>query len=164
GPIPQLTIDGQGPGETCQLTEQKTVRAHVSVESYTAFDRVDLIVNGEVVHTHKSPPNAQANGYRLSRYHVDLPITRSSWVAVRVRGPDHPAIFDGPAWAHTSPVYLSLQQQPIVHREDAAYFVDWIGRLLRVVATRDRYAEAADRQRVEKLFQQAQQKFRQLAE
>jgi hypothetical protein len=57
-----------------------------------------------------------------------------------------------------------LQQQPIVHREDAAYFVDWIGRLLRVVATRDRYAEAADRQRVEKLFQQAQQKFRQLAE
>ena len=164
GPIPQLTIDGQGPGDTCQLKEQKTVRAHVTVESYTAFDRVDLIVNGEVVHTHKSPPNAGANGFRISRYHVDLPITRSSWVAVRVHGPDHPAIFDGPAWAHTSPVYLSLQQQPIVHRADAAYFVDWIGRLLRVVATRDRYAAAADRQRVEKLFRHAQQKFRQLAE
>ncbi|MEE3371770.1 MAG: CehA/McbA family metallohydrolase [Planctomycetota bacterium] len=163
GPIPQLTIAGKGPGETCQLKEQGTVQAHVNVESYTPFDRVDLIVNGKVVHTQKSSPNSGTNGFRLSRYDVDLPITRSSWVAVRVHGPDHPEIFDGPAWAHTSPVYLSLQQQPIVHREDAEYFVDWIGRLLRVVATRDRYAEAADRQRVEKLFQQAQQKFRQLA-
>ena len=164
GPIPQLTIAGKGPGDTCQLKEQGTVRAHVNVESYTPFHRVDLIVNGKVVNSRKTSENAEANGFRLSRYHVDVPITRSSWVAVRVHGPDHPAIFDGPAWAHTSPVYISLQQQPIVHREDAEYFVDWIGRLLRVVATRDRYAEAADRQRVEKLFQQAQQKFRQLAE
>ena len=164
GPIPQLTIAGKGPGDTCQLKEQGTVRAHVNVESYTPFHRVDLIVNGKVVNSRKTSENAAANGFRLSRYHVDVPITRSSWVAVRVHGPDHPAIFDGPAWAHTSPVYISLQQQPIVHREDAEYFVDWIGRLLRVVATRDRYAEAADRQRVEKLFQQAQQKFRQLAE
>lgn len=164
GPIPQLTIAGKGPGDTCQLKEQGTVRAHVNVESYTPFHRVDLIVNGKVVNSRKTSENAGANGFRLSRYHVDVPITRSSWVAVRVHGPDHPAIFDGPAWAHTSPVYVSLQQQPIVHREDAEYFVDWIGRLLRVVATRDRYAEAADRQRVEKLFQQAQQKFRQLAE
>ena len=164
GPIPQLTIAGKGPGDTCQLKEQGTVRAHVNVESYTPFHRVDLIVNGKVVNSRKTSENAEANGFRLSRYHVDVPITRSSWVAVRVHGPDHPAIFDGPAWAHTSPVYVSLQQQPIVHREDAEYFVDWIGRLLRVVATRDRYAEAADRQRVEKLFQQAQQKFRQLAE
>ena len=164
GPIPQLTIAGKGPGDTCQLKEQGTVRAHVNVESYTPFHRVDLIVNGKVVNSRKTSGNAEANGFRLSRYHVDVPITRSSWIAVRVHGPDHPAIFDGPAWAHTSPVYISLQQQPIVHREDAEYFVDWIGRLLRVVATRDRYAAAADRQRVEKLFQQAQQKFRQLAE
>ena len=164
GPIPHLTIAGQGPGETCQLKEKGTVRALVNVESYVPFDRVDLIVNGKVVHSQKNSPNSGTTGFRRSRYHVDLPITRSSWAAVRVHGPDHPEIFDGPAWAHTSPVYLSVQQQPIVHREDAAYFVDWIGRLLRVVATRDRYAEAADRQRVEKLFQQAQQKFRQLAE
>ena len=164
GPIPQITIAGKGPGDTCQLKAQGTIRVQVNVESYTPFHRVDLIVNGKVVNSRKTSENAEANGFRLSRYHVDVPITKSSWVAVRVHGPDHPAIFDGPAWAHTSPVYVSVQEQPIVHREDAEYFVDWIGRLLRVVATRDRYAEAVDRQRVEKLFQQAQQKFRQLAE
>ena len=161
GPIPQLTIDGKGPGDTGNLKGAGTVRAHVTVESHVPFNRVDLIVNGKVVDSQMRTATAEGLHVQSARYHVDLPIAESSWVAVRVHGPDHPAIFDGPVWAHTSPVYVSLQDQPVASREDAAYFVDWIGRLLRVVATRDRYA---DRQRVEKLFQQAQQKFRQLAE
>ena len=99
---------------------------------------------------------------RVKRLEVELPLERSSWVALRVRGPDHPSIFDGPAWAHTSPVFVQVAGQKIASREEAKYFVDWIEQMLRVVAARNRYANLEDRQQVESLFRRAQNEFRKL--
>ena len=87
----------------------------------------------------------------------------SSWIALRVRGPDHPTVFDGPVWAHTSPVYVEVAGQRIASRQDAEYFVDWIEQMLRVVAARNRYASVENRRQVEMLFRRAQDEFRKLA-
>ena len=100
---------------------------------------------------------------RVKRLEVELPLERSSWVALRVRGPDHPITFDGPAWAHTSPVFVQVAGQKIASREDAKYFVDWIEQMLKVVAARNRYASAENRQQVESLFRRAQNEFRRMA-
>ena len=81
-----------------------------------------------------------------------------------MRGPDHPLVFDGPAWAHTSPVYVRVAGQGIASRQDAEYFVDWIERMLRVVAARNRFASVEDRRQVETLFRRAQDEFRKMAE
>ncbi len=89
---------------------------------------------------------------------------RSSWVALRVRGPDHPLVFDGPVWAHTSPVYVKVAGQSIASRQDAAFFVDWIEQMLRVVAARNRYARLEDRRQVETLFRRAQDEFRRMVD
>ena len=107
---------------------------------------------------------AIAAGLRVRRLDVELPIGRSSWVALRVRGPDHPLVFDGPAWAHTSPVYVRVAGRRIASRQDAEYFVDWIEQMLRVVAARNRFASVEDRRQVESLFRRAQDEFRKMAE
>lgn len=163
GPMPTLTVDGKGPGETCELPAAGKVRVVATVESYVPFTEVDVIVNGKVA-AHKDFDAGAAAGPRLSRLVIEHPIEFSSWVALRVRGPSHPLAFDGPAWAHTSPVYLRVAGREIASREDAAYFVDWIERMLRVVAARDRFAKGEDRRQVETLFRKARDEFRKMAD
>ena len=159
GPILTLEVEGKGPGDTCQLAATGKVRVAATVEGYVPFNTIELIVNGKVA-AHEEV----AAGRRIGRIDVELPIGRSSWIAMRVRGPDHPSVFDGPVWAHTSPVYVKIAGQEIASRPDARYFVDWIEQLLRVVAARNRYPSVQDRRQVETLFRRAQDKFRKMAD
>lgn len=162
GPIATLEVDGKGPGETCELAAPGKVRVVATVESYVPFRTIDVIVNGEAA-AHDEIAAAGAAGLQVRRLEIELPIDRSSWVALRVRGPEHPNVFDGPAWAHTSPVYVKVAGREIRSKEDAAYFVDWIDRMLQAVAARNRFAKVEDRTAVEALFRKAQDEFRKTA-
>jgi hypothetical protein len=162
GPVPTLEVDGKGPGEACELAAAGKVRVGATVESYVPFTEVEVIVNGQVAARKDFDADAGA-GPRLVRFDVELPIERSGWVALRVRGPGHPLVFDGPAWAHTSPVYIRVAGRGISSREDAAYFVNWIERMLRAVDARNRFARGEDRRQVESLFRKAQEEFRKMA-
>ncbi|MBS0263502.1 MAG: CehA/McbA family metallohydrolase [Planctomycetes bacterium] len=159
GPIPGLTVQGQGSGETIALPAPGTVRASISVESLVPFRHIELLVSGKVV-AHDEVPDDESTGPYHRQFEVEVPIERSSWIALRVRGPDHPTLFDGPAWAHTSPIYVTVAGKRLTSRVDAEFFCDWIDQLLRVVVARNRYASAADRQQVEAIFRQARAEFR----
>jgi hypothetical protein len=163
GPVPTLEVDGKGPGETRELAAAGKVRVAATVESYVPFSTIEVIVRGKVV-AHEDFDAGDAAGPRLGRLDVELPIELSSWVALRVRGPRHPLGFDGPAWAHTSPVYVRVAGRGIVSRKDAEFFVAWIEQMLRVVAARNRFANAEDRRQVETLFRKAQDEFRRMAD
>ena len=163
GPIPTLEVDGKAPGETCELAAAGNVRVAATVESYVPFNAIEVIANGTVV-ARETIDAGDAAGPRVRRLVVDLPIDRSSWIALRVRGPDHPSIFDGPAWAHTSPVYVKVAGRDIASRQDAEFFVEWIEQMLRVVAARNRFVRVEDRRQVEALFRSAQAKFRKMAD
>jgi putative heme-binding domain-containing protein len=162
GPIVSLEINGKGPGETCELAEAGKVRVAVKVESYVPFNKVEVIVNGKVA-AHKEISSGDAAGPRVQSLDVELPIGSSSWVACRVHGPEHPLVFDGPVWAHTSPVYVSVAGQKIASPQDAEYFMSWIDEMLRVVTARNRFADVENRRKVEALFQKAQNEFRKMA-
>jgi TolB protein len=159
GPIPTLEVDGKGPGETVELPGSGKVRVLATAESHVPFERIEVIVNGKLV-----AQEVFAADNTTRRYDVEVPIERSSWVALRVRGPAHPAAFDGPAWAHTSPVYVKVGGREIASPQDAAYFVDWIEQMIKSVGARDRFARAEDRRQVEALFRGAQKKFRRMAD
>lgn len=163
GPMANLQVNGKGPGESVSLKAAGSVSIGVAVESILPIGQIEVVVNGEVAHRKTL---AELGDSAVSAYHFrhELPISNSSWIALRVRGPDHPQVFDGPLWAHTSPVFVRITDQPIASAVDAAYFVDWIDRLLRVVATRDRYATSDDSQEITTLFQKAQDRFRKMAD
>src|SRR5262245_46401495 len=161
GPIPTLEVNGKGPGETCELAEAGNVRVAVTVESYVPFNTIEVIFNGNVA-AHDETAGDSA-GLRVRRLGVELPIGRSSWIALRVRGPGSPLVFDGPVWAHTSPVYVRVAGRRIASRPDAEFFVAWIEQMLRVVDARNRFARTEDRRRVESLFRSAQEEYRKRA-
>lgn len=163
GPIPTLEVNGKGPGETCALTGAGKVCIVATVESHVPFHKVELLVNGKVVEQ-SDLTGGETAGLKFKQIEAELALEQSSWVALRVRGPDSPEVFDGPAWAHTSPVYVQVAGRPIASRSDAEFFVDWIEQLLRVVAARNRYARPEDRQQIEALFRKAQNEFRAMAE
>lgn len=162
GPMPAITVQGIGPGGSLELDVPGQVLVQVRVESRVPVDKVELVQNGQVVQS-RDVQSATGGDLLVQSYELPLTIERSSWVALRVRGPDHADLMDGPAWAHTSPVYIGVGGQPITSVDDAAYFVEWIDQLLRVVAARDRYPTPADRRQLEATFRTAQDKFRAMA-
>jgi TolB protein len=159
GPILGLTVNGQELGSTCQLESSGTVRVSAIVDSLVPVSSVELIVNGEVVKS-LEPQVERVDELQHVQWETDVPVAASCWVALRVRGPDDPRVFDGPTWAHTSPVYVEVAGQKIASSEDAQYFVGWIEQMLRVVAVRNRYPSEADREQVQALFREAQDYYR----
>jgi TolB protein len=163
GPVLALEVNGKGPGETCELSSAGKVRVEAMVESYVPIDKLEVIVNGKLA-AHDELVPGDPKRPRLSRFDTELPIDRSSWVALRVRGPDDPTVFDGPAWAHTSPVYVAVAGKRVASRPDAEFFVNWIDQMLQVVAARNRYENAENRREVEALFRRAQDEFRKMVD
>ncbi|MEZ6061882.1 MAG: hypothetical protein R3C19_16175 [Planctomycetaceae bacterium] len=153
-----MSVNGAEPGDRLSA-ESDSVRVKAVVESHVPFDHVEIIVNGTVAVDNSVAAASEHATVQRYQFEADVPLNHSSWIALRVRGGDHADVFDGPVWAHTSPVYVLKDDLPIRNPDDAEYFVEWIDQLLRVVAARNRYASAEDRQQVESLFQDARAEF-----
>jgi hypothetical protein len=162
GPMLALRVNGQGIGETVRLDAPGKVRVEAEVQSAFPLSALELIVGGNVVRSEPGPAK-HGGSIVVKQLVADIEMERSGWVALRARGPESRHIFDGPAWAHSSPVFVTVAGKPIASKKDAAFFVEWIDRLIDSMGRRNRYAKPADRQRVEALFRRAQTRFQEIA-
>jgi hypothetical protein len=64
------------------------------------------------------------------------------WVAARAVGRPHPSILRGPAYAHTSPVYVDMDGRRVARESDARWCLDWLDRLQHLVERYGRYHSA----------------------
>jgi TolB protein len=145
GPAIFLTVQGQEPGSRIHLpagTQPLRVRAQLS--SQIPIDKLELIVNGKV---------------RLSRaesFEETITLDRSAWIALRATGPWNRLVLnDAYAFAHTSPVYVYLGDQPVASAEDARFWMDWIDKLIARTQQRGRFATAERKNEVLALFRRA---------
>ena len=113
GPIIRLSVDGAGIGDTVRLSGPGTVEVEAGAESVLPMTSLQVIVNGEVVDEVSEPTSAR----RLS-VSARVPIDGDSWIAARCGGPNY---WDGPThrgpwdrriFAHTSPIYVALGDEP----------------------------------------------------
>lgn len=157
GPMISLDVAGHGIGDEISAAEGDVLRIECGAAARAPIDRLELIVNGEVVAT------AADGEHRASLTH-DLKIGRSCWVAARVSGPVHELVLDRDgAFAHTSPVYVSVDGAPVATVEDATYFVEWIDRLIAVAAEKGVYPSSGERDRVAAIFREGQAYYRRIA-
>jgi TolB protein len=163
GPVLALRVNGQEIGDTVRLDAPGKVRVEAEVRSASALSALELIVDGNVVRSEPCPAKQGESDVVIKQLVADIALERSSWVALRARGPESRHVFDGPAWAHTSPIFVTVAGKPIASKKDAAFFVEWIDRLIDSMGRRNRYAKPEDRQRVEALFRRAQTRFREIA-
>lgn len=126
GPLVSLTIDGAGPGEELRRPSgAQTLSIKALMTSLTPVDAVDVIVNGEVAQT---IPLSQDR--KSAVYEGEFTLNESGWVTLRAYSKTaSPLVLDNFPYATTSPIYVTIGGKPISSREDADYFISWIGKL-----------------------------------
>ncbi|MGH9628245.1 MAG: CehA/McbA family metallohydrolase [Bryobacteraceae bacterium] len=153
-PVMSFKVNGKGPGEELELSGG-SVRIKATVSTLVPLEKVEVVVNGQPV------ISRSVNGEREIVIDETAPIRRSSWIALRAVGPWHRLILnDVQAFAHSSPVYVSVGGRKIAHAEDARFYIDWIERLIARVERRGRFSTSARKQEVIDLCRRALQVYR----
>jgi hypothetical protein len=124
GPMLDLTANELAPGGTLRLGSPGGVRVKGRVRSQLPLQRLEVVVNGEVVARGDLAADQLAGTIDQT-----VPIERSGWLALRTSGPAQPHWLGRTVAAHTNPVYVEVDGRPQDRREDAGYFLRWIDRL-----------------------------------
>lgn len=150
GPVVSLKVNGKLPGEEVTLDAAGAVSVEASVAAQTPLDRVELLVNGRVAHS------VPISGKDAVDFSYELALDGSAWVALRALGPRHRLILnDTEAFAHTSPVYVTVGGRPVRVAEDITFYRDWVERLIARTETRGRFASPERKAEVVALFKKA---------
>ncbi|MEX1254313.1 MAG: CehA/McbA family metallohydrolase [Dehalococcoidia bacterium] len=158
GPILRLKVAGHDIGETIDAQPGEGLAVEAEAESFAPMERIELIVNGRIV------ASAEAfSGGRAATLRYNLSVRETCWLALRAIGPADPLVLGGDLFAHSSPIYVTVRDTPLPCAEDAAYFVEWIERLIAMVQEHGNYPNEADRDKVIALFRTGQDYYRRLA-
>jgi len=122
GPLVGLTVNGKPPGSEIRLDGESSVRVSGFMRSAVSVDHTELVVNGEVVRTFKAGESVD--------FSESLPIDRSGWILLRAWNDGaNPLVFDLYPYATTTPQYLVVNDERPTSADDAAYFIDWVGKI-----------------------------------
>ncbi len=159
GPMLFLTVDGHQPGDTIQFSSDAPgisheVNAHAEVDSLGALDRLEILWKGKVVKDVTAPPGAHKLTADLA-----IPVTHTGWIVARA--------FEKPTdtvrFAHTSPVYVRVGNDPGIVAEDAEYFVRLMDDEIKFYENLSGFHTDADRQAMVNMFRKARAVYARLA-
>jgi TolB protein len=129
GPIVFLEVEDSEPGGEVRLSGagDSAVRARVRWQSIVPVERVELVVNGDVLESRtydvSSDPDVSTPWSDDVSFTVTMP--EGGWVAARVLGPPSTLAGDSYAFAHTSPVYVVRDGvPPFVSKTDARFLLE----------------------------------------
>jgi TolB protein len=135
----------RGPGSEIRLSAGKhTLEARVDVRSPVPLDHVELVAGGEVVATVPLAADRMS-----ARGTVKVAFDASGWLLLRAWA-DKPAwpILDLYPFGSTSPVYVRVGDAEPRSPEDAAYFVQWMDRVIASAKARKEWNGDAERDAV----------------
>ena len=161
GPLVELTIDGQMPGEQVALpSDGGTVEIVGRVQSVTSLDRLFLVCNGETVN------NVSIGGDgRTAQLRMRHRITRSGWCHLRAEGATGNRYPMDVAYvqAFTNPVWLQVGDQPVRNRAAADYALRWIDKLQEMADAWPGWRAEKERAHVFAQFDEARDVYRRFA-
>ncbi|MEP7110267.1 MAG: CehA/McbA family metallohydrolase [Ferruginibacter sp.] len=139
--------DNKNPGEEIHMSGNKTVTITAEMWSQLPVDRLEIIANGEVI-----AEKIIEKGKQYAKLEIKYKPVKSTWIAARAQQFNQEDTRSGvsftqrrdfgggatllnryygtlrpqTAFAHTNPVYVIKDHQPIHSNEDAAYFVKYL--------------------------------------
>ena len=138
GPVLELLVDGHEPGAVVSLPASGG-RLAVEVRARAAqpvIRSIELVVNGRVVASERA--NAETGELRLA---TNIAIEAGAWIAARALSDRQVySAFRTSMAAHTSPVYVDVQDRPLLVADDAQAIlavIDGTGRWLETMAAID---------------------------
>lgn len=149
GPMMSLDVSGKGMGEELLVSKGDILNVSATARSIFPMHRLDIIQNGNVIHT------VHATGTRKEiEVELEIPVESSGWIAARVLGPTQHGVMDAYLFAHTNPVFVIADGEPIRSSEDAAYFVRWIDANIELLRGMDSWDDPAHKEEVIATFEQ----------
>ena len=146
GPVIELLVEGHEPGSILSLPSDGG-RLSVDVRVRAAqpvIDTVEIVVNGLVVAT-----EAETEPRDNVRLETTIDIESGSWIAARSRSPfEIHSAFNSSMAAHTSPVYVEVEDRPLFVEEDATAILEVIDGTVRWLETMATVTDAASRARL----------------
>ena len=161
GPILELAVDGHEPGDVIRL--RSAGRVEVSARARAAqplISDLELVVNGRVVAA-TSAADGSAGSTELALRET-IEVATGSWIAARSRsGSEIRSAFATSMAAHTSPVYVEVEDRPLVpSTEDAGVVEQIIAGARTWVAELAAVADAGERARMVRFFDTSLETFR----
>jgi len=144
-PLLEFEFEGEAPGqigdELRLSAGRHRLQARVSLKSHVPVDHLEIVRNGVVV------SSVSLDGDRThAQAVVPLNIDQSGWYIVRAYadGP-RPPVLDLYPFATTSPIYVTVADQPVRSPRDAAFFLEWIDRVRQQVEAHTGWNTKAER-------------------
>ena len=149
GPLIGFSLGARGLGETLSLPKAGEVKFSAWLRSMVPVDHLQVVCNGVVVRDLQLGAGKSAH----ADFSGTLALGHSGWCLLRSWNAKalHP-ILDGYPYATTSPVYVRVGDEAVRSREDAAYFVAWIDRLMAGAEAHGDWNTAAEKQKVLELL------------
>jgi hypothetical protein len=110
GPMLFVTMDGQAAGSTFSVPAGREYRVAVSAHAAVPLERIEIVVNGEVVRTVKPENRKGAHGAFETAFDEKVTFAESGWLIVRCyeERSDKRLRF-----AHSSPFHVDVAAKPV---------------------------------------------------
>jgi hypothetical protein len=154
GPLLTFQINGQSIGSEIRIPPGQPYRTKLvtEVSSPVPLTTVEFIQNGEVIESRTVPP--QGKTFRMDK---EVEVARSSWFAVRVTGvPSRGFVMPK---AHSGPIFVNVNGQPVLIKEDIELMIRWVDRFWRLLEERDNLGPGDNREQARKMVMQARAHF-----
>lgn len=125
GPMLFTEVNGESTGHTFQQTEKK-VNYHIKGEALSArpLDRIEIVVNGQVIETVKPTNRKTESGGYQSPIDAKVSVDSSSWIVTRCF---ESRVDKRIRFAHTAPVHVDVKGKPLRPRqEEIGYLIERI--------------------------------------
>ena len=149
GPILTLDVSGKRMGEELAASRGDTVTVRATARSLFTMHGLEIVQNGRIVHRVDATGDLKAIDAEL-----EIPVEGSGWIAARVLGPPQHGAMDSYLFAHTNPVFVIADGEPIRSLDDAAFFVRWIDQVLEELRAMDRWDDPAQKAEVLATFEE----------
>jgi hypothetical protein len=122
GPLLRFTANGQSIGTDLKFKGDGPFEVTLEVDCFSqrSLDYIQVIHNGQVAHEIKPQPGAKATSFKHT-----LTVSESGWIALRTgQNKVNPVEWWGRTMAaHTSPVYVTVNDQAPANDESARYLI-----------------------------------------
>ncbi len=166
GPLLELRIAEANIGDTIERTETTTLPIRARAKGRNDFGRIQLIQNGKPI---AAAENTKANDHFEAEINIQTTVDRTSWFALRVANPIQPTGANAPArgtgpgknelgeplFAHTSPIYVRIRDQPQFDVETARKLVKDMESGLLTIQMKGVFAHERERAEVEAVYEKA---------
>jgi hypothetical protein len=165
-PLLNFTVNGRPPGSVLNIKPRPApvLQIHAAAASQLPYHHLEIVCNGQVVS--ETTPSGQRHRAEL---HLELPLRQSCWLSARavedikpyrdrglkfntvhseigtLHGDYYGTRRPETVFAHSSPVYVHLDGQPIRNWDDAQYYIRFIDRVIDWVKADAKFARPSDR-------------------